>query len=737
MGIATYLREAFMTIRMKIIVPVIGVSVILFGAAAATAILTTVRAAMDSAERQVESTVQRYAYSIEALLEGPFATVKTLATIFEGFNAIPDDNRRPVFAAMLKSIADKNTDMVSAWTVWSPNQLDGRDRGQAEARYGNESGAFSIAYAKGGGGLRLVKLPDAFRTERRYAEPYAEMRAAIYGPYRPQGDQSANPVFCVSAPVVFGGKTVAVVGVEVEAYTLTRLINTLSLQTGAAFALLNNDGEYLEAVDPELLGRSILNLHPERQDEAEAVRHGRSFTAKTVSDATGTDILRVYMPVAVSDTMKPWALLSEEPYRQVRQASGSGGLMTILFGTFGAVLLAQLAATVLVARAVAAPAKKAKALLSDIAEGEGDLTMRLQVRSNDEIGSMAKAFDRFADKLAGIIRDAKRAVAELKAGAGQLDSGMSEAAEAVRRIDDAVAELVGRNADQAGSVGEVSSAVEQITRNIESLDRMIERQRSGIADSSSSIEEMVGSMGSIAKNVDAFAVCMKSLVEASDEGRGKLAGVSELVKDVYARSQGLMDANKVIQSIAAQTNLLAMNAAIEAAHAGEAGAGFAVVADEIRSLAELSQARSKEIAASVSGIRGGIDRVVGSTAEAERAFESIEGLVRRVGELEAEIKAAVAEQGSGSRLVLESLASMRGVTDEVRGASSEMTRGAQAAGEEMRRLLELTAALDRVIETISCETTGIRSVTERVSALGQRNAEMIATVEAGTDRFKV
>ncbi len=726
-----------MTIRTKIIVPVIGVSFLLFGAAAATAILTTVRAATASAERQVEATAQRYAYSIEALLEGPFATVKTMATIFEGFNSIPDDSRRSVFAAMLKSVADKNTEIVSAWTVWSPRKLDGQDREQVDARYGNESGAFSIAYAKGLGGLRLQKLPDSFRSERRFSSPFNEQQAAIFGPYRPQGDETANPVFCVSAPVVFGGKAVAVVGVEVEAYSMTRLINTLSMQTGAAYALLNNDGEYLEAVDPGLLGRSITNLYPDREEELEAVRYGKPRAERTVSDATGEDILRVYMPVAVDDTMKPWSLLTEEPYRMVRQASGSSALMTMLFGTFGAVLLAQLLATVLVARTVAAPAKKAQALLADIAEGEGDLTKRLEVRSSDEIGAMARAFDRFADKLAGIIGDAKRAVSELRAGAGQLDLGMAEAAEAVRRIDEAVAELIGRNAAQASSVGEVSAAVEQITRNIESLDRMIERQKGGIADSSSSIEEMVGSMGSIAKNVDAFAECMKSLVEASDAGRGKLAGVSELVKDVYARSQGLMDANKVIQSIAAQTNLLAMNAAIEAAHAGEAGAGFAVVADEIRSLAEMSQARSKEIATSVSGIRGGIDRVVGSTAEAERAFDSIEGLVRRVGELEAEIKAAVAEQGAGSRLVLESLASMRGVTDEVRGASSEMTRGARSAGEEMRRLLELTAELDRVIETISCETTGIRSVTERVSVLGQRNAEMIATVEAGTDRFRV
>ncbi|MBN2875221.1 MAG: methyl-accepting chemotaxis protein, partial [Spirochaetales bacterium] len=182
---------------------------------------------------------------------------------------------------------------------------------------------------------------------------------------------------------------------------------------------------------------------------------------------------------------------------------------------------------------------------------------------------------------------------------------------------------------------------------------------------------------------------------------------------------------------------LAMNAAIEAAHAGDAGAGFAVVADEIRSLAELSQARSKEIAGSVTGIRSGIDSVVASTAEAERAFASIATLVNRVGELEEEIRNAVSEQSAGSQQVLEALATIRNVTDEVRGASAEMTTGAGAAGEEMRALLEMTEELKRSMETIGRESDGIKAITERVAELGVKNYELIARVEAGMNRFKI
>lgn len=726
-----------MTIRTKILVPVLGISAILFSAAGALAVLTTVQTAVSSAENQVVATSERYAYSIEALLEGPFATVGTLATLFEDSGAIPALDRRSYYLSMLKSIADSNSDFISVWTAWGPDALDGSDSLFVGTRYGNESGSFCVAYKKETSGLELVMLPDTMRSDKRYVAAYTTLSASIVGPHVSSAGSAKGAVFSIVAPVVSDGKSLGVVGIEIESALIMRMVSNLSFQTGADFSLLDNDYVYLEAPDPALVGRALVSVDSTRADEARAVRAGEQWVQRVASADAGKELLRVYTPIQVSETGRPWSLMVESSMSDIRAASGSTALMLMLFATFGAVLVAQFIVTLLVARAVSGPALKAGALLQNIAEGEGDLTKRLGIRSRDEIGALAGAFDRFAEKLAGIIGNAKSSVSELKAGSVELDSGMAAADNAVRRIDEAIDGVIERTGNQAASVDEVSSSVEQITRNIESLDTMIERQKNAVAESSASIEEMVGAIGSIARNVESFGDYMQRLVAASDTGKGKLGGVSELVKDISLRSQGLIDANKVIQSIAAQTNLLAMNAAIEAAHAGEAGAGFAVVADEIRNLAELSQARSKEIAGSIAGIRGGIDKVVGSTADAESAFENIVGHVRRVGELETEIKAAVAEQGVGSKLVLESLSSIRDITDEVRGASSEMTKGAVAAGVEMRRLLELTEELRSSMEAIGRESEGIKAITGRVTELSARNAELLAKVESGTDRFKV
>ncbi|MDX9898203.1 MAG: methyl-accepting chemotaxis protein [Spirochaetia bacterium] len=726
-----------MTIRTRILVPVLGVSAILFSAAAFIAVQTTVQTAVASSQHQVEAMAERYAYTIEVMLEGPFSTVKTMASLFEGYIDVPAAERRTLYATMLKSLIARNSEYVAVWTAWSPGALDELDDTLIESEFGNESGAFAIAYFMGESGMEYSTLPDTIRSEKRYMAAFTSLSLAIVGPHSPYEHVGSGPLFSFSAPIIVDGKSIGVVGLEVDASAITRMVNDLSFNTGLDFSLLDNDYTYIVSPFPDDIGRSITSKDSKRTDEAEAIRAGAILSKEAVSELDGTEIVRIFVPVRIARTDRSWSLMVEPSQERIRQDSGASSQMSMLFATFAAVLLAQFVVTLLVARAVSGPAIKAGALLRDIAEGEGDLTKRLAIDSKDEIGALARSFDSFAQKLAGIIGDAKGAVAELKAGAVELDSGMAATEHAVTRIDEAIEGVIGRTINQAASVEEVSSSVEQITRNIESLDKMIERQKGGIAESSASIEQMVGSIASIAKNVEAFGEYMKQLVTASDAGKGKLSGVSELIKDIQGKSQGLIDANKVIQSISAQTNLLAMNAAIEAAHAGDAGAGFAVVADEIRSLAEMSQSRSKEIAGSIAGIRGGIEKVVVSSAEAEKAFENIVSHVRKVDDLETEIKSAVAEQEAGSRLVLESLSTIRDITDEVRGASSEMTQGAVASGDEMRRLLILTEELKQSIEAIGKESSGIKGISARVAELGVRNAEMIATVENGIDRFKV
>ncbi|HAE21927.1 MAG TPA: hypothetical protein DCG47_06330 [Spirochaetaceae bacterium] len=727
-----------MKIRSKIIIPVIAVSALLFGAAAALAVSTTVNAALDSARKQVAAMAARYSNRVEGSLERPFATVKTLAAIFEDYAQLGESGRRASLAAMMKSVLDNNGEYLSVWTAWAPGTVDTLAERFAGREFGTGDGAFAYQFVRGEGGIRGERLEDLVRMEKRYYAAYNTNSESIVGPYRRRNADGSDgeAVYSVSASILASGVSLGVVGIELAADAVGALANDIMLMVKGSAGLLDNDYVYLAYSDPSYIGKSIIALNTASNDDAKAVRDGRPFEYE-YKDAQGRLWLRLYTPIMVARTNRPWSLLLETPLAEIRKSSGVDTLMLMLFGTFGAIILAQFVVTFFVAGAVAKPARLANELLRDIAEGEGDLTKRLGLKAKDEIGQLSRSFDLFAGKLADIIRGIQSAVAELKENGARLDGGVGEASAAVGRIDGAIDGVMNKALDQAASVEELSSTIEQIGRNIESLDRMIERQRNGVSESSASIEEMVGSMGSISKNVDSFGSYMERLVASSDTGRAKLNGVGELVRDIAARSQLLLDANKVIQSIAAQTNLLAMNAAIEAAHAGDAGAGFAVVAAEIRNLAELSAGRSKEIARNVATIRDGIDSVVGSSGEAEQAFAEILEHVHRVSDIEAEVKQAVEEQNAGTRQVLEALALIRNITDEVRGASSEMTQGAGAMGKEMRALLAITEELKQSMQEIAAQSESIKAVTEQVASIGAYNAKLMLCVEAGTNRFKI
>jgi methyl-accepting chemotaxis protein len=165
--------------------------------------------------------------------------------------------------------------------------------------------------------------------------------------------------------------------------------------------------------------------------------------------------------------------------------------------------------------------------------------------------------------------------------------------------------------------------MEAIAEGIAHLDKMIETQVSGNVEAAASIEQMVGNIASVTASVDKMVRRFGALMTAASDGKVKQEAVDARVKEIASQSELLLEANEVISGIASQTNLLAMNAAIEAAHAGEAGKGFSVVADEIRRLSETSAEQSRTIGAELARIQATIGEVVGASQDSEAAFAAV------------------------------------------------------------------------------------------------------------------
>ncbi|MEJ5190104.1 MAG: methyl-accepting chemotaxis protein, partial [Breznakiellaceae bacterium] len=233
---------------------------------------------------------------------------------------------------------------------------------------------------------------------------------------------------------------------------------------------------------------------------------------------------------------------------------------------------------------------------------EGDLTVELGVRSRDEVGELAARMNEFVRSLDEAMLGIKDAANRNRVVKDGLLASSEEAAGAVQELGVASREVAGQAEELERRVGDVQEAVDRIAGGVAELDRRLSDQIAMVEESTASITQMLATIGNMARLAAQDKELSESLVRTADAGREVFQSSIEKIEAITEQVGKIEEMIQIIDTIAGQTNLLAMNAAIEAAHAGEAGKGFAVVAEEIRKLAEASTEGSREIAASVKGI---------------------------------------------------------------------------------------------------------------------------------------
>jgi methyl-accepting chemotaxis protein len=366
-----------------------------------------------------------------------------------------------------------------------------------------------------------------------------------------------------------------------------------------------------------------------------------------------------------------------------------------------------------------------------------DLRKRIDVRNRDEIGNLAEFFNQTFEKFRVLLSGIKGRTVTLSTTGDELSLNMDESNHAINEIDTAIQAMRKQVLNQVDAINDTARSMEKIIAGLDDLNDHINVQAESVEHSSSAIEKMVASIKSVTETLVKNTGNINSLAHSSGAGREDLQKVSTDIGEIAKESEGLLQINLVMQTISSQTNLLAMNAAIEAAHAGDSGKGFMVVAEEIRKLAENSAQQSKSISAVLKKIKGMIDLITKSTAVVMERFGTIEQEVETVSNQESQIRNAMEEQGAGSRSILEAISRLNEVTDLVKHASGNMDTESKEVQKHSGNLKGVTAEVAGRMDEMTGSADKIVNTVTRSKEISTENKQHIDELSVEIAKFKV
>jgi len=668
--------------------------------------ITLKKDVLREANEKIELKTKNVVSTIEKDLLQKIVIAEDLGDIYNNYNKINEENRRDLFTALLKDCFSKMEGCFSAWAIWEPNTIDTFD---------SELGRYVVCWTLDEGNIVSFELED-YEDADWYLEPLMKNTIDISEPEVDEDELEKGKtvlIYTISVPIINEKKQhVGLLGFDINLENIQNL-DVGNIPNETITKLLANDGSILIAHDSDFLAE-IDEYYSENTEVFETAKKTKSgqLISSYYNDLNSDSVGIVY-PLSIANDTTTWYVTSFTTEAAANALSTR--VVNVLVIAFAIIIAILILVFSFVLTPIIKPLLNTAKILQNISEGDGDLTVQIKNNSKDEAGLIAKYFNKTISKIREnfiSIRDNTEQIVEADI---TMSANMEETAAAIHEIASNISSVKNQTVVSTEIANQTLETVNGMVNLQNDLNHHIESQTQNITESITSIEDMINHINSV---FDLVKDNIKS-VEALEEQTQKLQDITrknrETSNEIFSRSDALLQASEVLEGIASQTNLLAMNAAIEAAHAGESGKGFAVVAGEIRKLAEESGIQSKKITDVLQWLRDEISVIADAADLSDKEVATSFELTLKSKRQEEKILQTMEIQNASNEKILQAVHTIKQEAEIVSDTSRNMLESSQSVIDSTYKLNEVTEMINGSMNEMAAGSSQINNAVQEIN----------------------